>query len=440
MPKQSPKIVIRRVSELKPYKGNARTHSKRQIRQIADSIGRFGFNNPILVGSDDEVIAGHGRLAAASLLGMSQVPTLELAHLTGEARRAYILADNKLAANAGWDSELLAIELGALLDLDFDVSLTGFSIPDVDMILHDAEEATEIVPVSAADEMPGAGAVQVSRLGDLWQLGPHRLLCGDAREPTGYKTLLAGEEAGIMFTDPPYNVKIPGNVSGLGRKRHANFVMASGEMSSEEFTSFLISSLGIAAEHCRDGGIAFVFIDWRHIGELLNAGRVAFDELKNVCVWNKTNGGMGTFYRSKHELIFVFKKGKASHINNFGLGENGRYRTNVWDYAGMSSMSNSRAEELNMHATVKPVALIVDALRDCSKRGDIVLDPFAGSGSTLIAAHKCGRVARVIELDPSLCDTIIRRFTKLTGKQAILASTQERFDEIEDRLLNGETR
>ncbi|MEQ9662738.1 MAG: site-specific DNA-methyltransferase [Parasphingopyxis sp.] len=230
--------------------------------------------------------------------------------------------------------------------------------------------------------------------------------------------LLDGETVDLLFTDPPYNVPIDGHVCGSGSVQHREFAMGVGEMSTSEFTRFLVDTLGPAAATCRDGAIAYVCMDWRHMGELLAAGNTVFDELKNLVVWNKTNGGMGTFYRSKHELIFVFKKGKGEHVNSFGLGDTGRYRTNVWDYAGISSLGANRAEELAMHPTVKPVALIADALRDCSRRGDIVLDCFGGSGSTLIAAETAGRTARLIEYDPVYCDTIVRRWEAYTGKRA----------------------
>ena len=411
-------IIHRKVDLLKPYHRNARTHSKKQIRQIASSIERFGFTNPVLVTDDGEIIAGHGRVEAAKLLGMHEVPTLALSHLNEAERRAYILADNKLALNAGWDKELLALELQDLIDLSFEIDLTGFSIAEVDSIIEEAKDANPSSKDGDADVLPEPGEVQVSRAGDLWHLGRHRLLCGDARSGKDFQMLLGDEEVDLVFTDPPYNVKIDGNVCGLGGIKHREFAFASGEMSERQFTNFLSDTLGNAAQTMRDGAIAFVCMDWRHMGELLSAGRECFTKLKNLVVWNKTNGGMGAFYRSKHELIFVFKQGSAEHTNSFGLGETGRYRTNVWDYAGISSIGKSRSEELAMHPTVKPVAMIADAIRDCSRRGEVVLDCFAGSGSTLIAAEMTGRSARLIEYDPLYCDTIIRRWEAYTGKRA----------------------
>jgi DNA modification methylase len=419
-----------------PYPRNARTHSKKQIRQIATSIEHFGFVNPVLVSDDGEIITDHGRVEAARELGMKTVPTLALSHLNEAERRAYVLADNKLALNAGWDTELLAIELQGLIDLEFDIDLTGFGIAEVDLILDEAAEANPDGTDPAEDVLPPIPSHAVSQPGDIWRLGHHRLICGDARDCDVIHALLGNEQADLVFTDPPYNVKIDGNVCGSGSVRHREFAFASGEMSEEQFTRFLATTLGHVSAAIRDGAIAFVCMDWRHMGELLEAGQSCFSELKNLVVWNKTNGGMGSFYRSKHELIFVFKRGTAPHTNTFGLGDTGRYRTNVWDYAGISSMGAERAGELAMHPTVKPVALVADAIRDCSRRGEIVLDCFAGSGSTLIAAHRTGRRARLVEYDPLYCDTIIRRWQDYTGKQAICDGTGESFEERQEQCLS----
>jgi DNA modification methylase len=267
----------------------------------------------------------------------------------------------------------------------------------------------------------------VTRTGDVWWLGRHRLICGDARDRAVFDLLMEDEQADLVFTDPPYNVPIDGHATGLGRIRHREFAMGVGEMSVAAFTGFLQQTLGNAAALARSGAIAFVCMDWRHMGELLRAGQAVFSELKNLCVWNKTNGGMGTFYRSKHELVFVFKVGNAGHTNTFGLGDGGRYRTNVWDYAGVNS---GRRDDLAMHPTVKPVALVAEAIKDCSKRSEIVLDPFGGSGTTLMAAQKTGRLARLIECDPLYCDTILRRFERVTGKEAIHAASRMSCEEV----------
>lgn len=385
---------------LRPYSSNARTHSKRQIQQIANSIERFGFTNPALVSDDGQILAGHGRVAAATLLGMGKIPTLRLSHLSEGERRAYVLADNKLALNAGWDEDILAIELQCLIDLDFDLDFTGFSVSETDLIIDGAQARKATPRIENDDVVPTVSHSPTTREGEVWHLGRHRLVCGDARHDPSYVAVLDGRKADLIFTDPPYNVPIDGHVCGSESVHHAEFAFASGEMSSLEFTTFLTTALCISANYSRDGAIAFVFMDWRHIKEVMMADELAFAELKNLIVWNKQNAGMETFYRSKHELLFVYKVGTAPHTNNFGLGDTGRYRTNVWDYAGISSLSATRNEELAMHPTVKPVKLVIDAIEDCTRRGEVVLDCFAGSGTTLIAAERCGRVACLIEYDP----------------------------------------
>ena len=419
-----------------PYSQNARTHSRNQIKQIAASIDAFGFVNPILIDADGEIIAGHGGVAAAKHLGKAEVPVLRVTHLTPAQKRAYVIADNRLAEKAGWDRDILAIELNALIELDFEIELTGFEIAEVDLILDDARERGDGPSADRADELPAVGSgPAVTQPGDLWTLGAHRLICGDARDDVALAELLANETVDMIFTDPPYNVPIDGHVSGLGRASHREFAMASGEMTEEQFTQFLQQALAPSAARCSAGAIAFVCMDWRHMREMMAAGDSVFSELKNLCVWNKTNGGMGTFYRSKHELVFVWKVSPGTHTNNFGLGDTGRYRTNVWDYAGVNTFGHNRDAELAMHPTVKPVALISDAIRDCSRRNDIILDVFGGSGSTLIAADLAGRRARLIEYDPLYCDTIIRRWESLTGRQAIHTQTALTYEERSHQKL-----
>jgi DNA modification methylase len=416
---------------LRPHPGNARTHSKKQIRQIAGSIRQFGFTNPVLVGENGEIIAGHGRVEAAKLLGLEKVPTVRLAHLNAAQRRAYVLADNKLALNAGWDRKLLAIELQGLIDIGFDVELTGFSSTEIDLVLDEAREGSPNKSTDVEDAIPLSTedpATAITRAGDVWCLGPHRLICGDTRDQGVFDVLMGDERADLIFTDPPYNVPIDAHVRGLGRIRRREFAMGVGEMSADEFTSFLRQTLGHAAAVARDGAIAFVCMDWRHMGELLKAGQAVFFELKDLCVWNKANAGMGTFYRSKHELVFVFKIGIAARNDTFRPGD--RYRTNVWDHAGINTLPASGSEALATQPTVKPVALVADAIMDCSRRGEFVLDPFGGVGTTLIAAEKTGRVARLIECDPSCCDTIVRRFACVTGTKATQVVSGRSFEEV----------
>ena len=425
------------IGGLKPYDRNARTHSAKQIAQIAASIKAFGFNNPVLIDKDGGIIAGHGRVEAAKLLGIKTVPCVRLEHLTDAQKRAYILADNKLAEKAGWDPEILRIELQHLtsLDLDFDVSATGFEMPEIDVLLSDA--APESDP---ADEVPAVEpGPAVTRLGDIWQIGPHRLICGDATKADTYARLLEGARAQMIFTDPPYNVKIEGHVSGLGSVKHREFAMASGEMTTSEFARFLSDVFANLTSHSIDGSVHFICMDWRHMTEVLAAASPVYSELKNLCVWAKTNGGMGSLYRSQHELVFVYKAGTAPHINNVELGKHGRYRTNVWSYAGANTFGKTRDDDLAMHPTVKPVALVADAILDCSKRKGIVLDAFGGSGTTLVAAERTGRRGYAIELDPHYCDVIVRRVAKIAEVAIVHAKTGKTFTEIADERATSPT-
>lgn len=432
-------VCNRPLQDLKPYEQNARTHSSRQIDQIAASIREFGFTNPVLIDSENRIIAGHGRVDAAKRLGYTEVPTILLEDMSDAQRRAYIIADNRLAENAGWDNDILANELQFLLDteINLDVSLTGFDMPEIDIIIESALNNTGL-----GDRLPTKldDAPAVSRVGDMWELGRHRLLCGDALDLDCYQLLMQGDVAEMVFTDPPYNVPIDGHVSGLGAIQHEEFGMASGEMSVEEFTNFLRSAFQNLTSHSTDGSIHFICMDWRHIPEITTAAGTIYSETKNVCVWNKDNGGMGSLYRSKHELIFVFKNGEGTHINNIELGRHGRNRTNVWDYPGVNSFSGERAQAQAMHPTVKPLALVSDALLDCSNRNGIILDPFSGSGTALIAAERVGRRARCIELDPLYVDVAIRRWQEETGEHAVDIKTGLGFADIEKSRSTEKTR
>jgi DNA modification methylase len=408
---------------------NPRTHPKKQIEQLKRSIQEFGFVRPVLLDGTDGIIAGHGSTLAAVELGMSDIPTVRVDHLKPEQIRAYVIADNKLAENAGWDRNLLALELKEL-SLSFDITLTGFELPEFDVLLGELGDPTS----DAADEIPEPDGKHppVSRPGDLWQIGGHFLLCGDSTKRKSYEALLRGSKAQAVFTDPPYNVRIAGNVSGLGKAVHGEFAMASGEMNSQEFTEFLTTVFGYLAAFSQDGSLHYICMDWRHMREMMDSGG-AYSELKNLCVWAKTNAGMGSLYRSQHELVFVFKHGTAPHINNVELGRFGRNRTNVWTYAGVNTFGKDREAELAMHPTVKPVALVADAILDCSHRGGIILDAFAGSGSTLIAAEKTGRLGYGIEYEPQYCDTIIRRFENVYGLKAKHVETGMGFDDIAEK-------
>jgi DNA modification methylase len=417
------------ISAIRPWPANARKHSKKQIHQIASSIREFGFTNPVLIDSDNTLIAGHGRVEAAKSVGMPTVPAIRIDHLTSLQKRALVIADNRLAEKAGWDPEILKIEFQYLLaeDIEFDLEITGFDSAEIDLLLDGAQRPPSVDP---ADVVPPIDPVTVCLPGDLWQLGDHKLICGDARDEGTLARLFAAEKARLMFADPPYNVAIQGHVSGLGAVKHREFAMAAGEMTSAEFVRFLNGALRNAARYSTDGALHYVCMDWRHIDELTDAAKGLYTETKNLCFWNKTNGGMGSFYRSKHELIFVFKVGSAPHVNNIDLGRNGRYRTNVWDYAGVNTFGKDRVDTLAMHPTVKPVALVADAIKDCSRRKDIVFDPFAGSGTTIMAAEKTGRMARGIEIDPGYVDVAIRRWQTFTGCVAILAETGQSFADL----------
>jgi DNA modification methylase len=426
-------VIYKPPTVLTPYPRNARTHSKRQIRQIADSIKAFGFTNPILTDANGRIIAGHGRVEAAKLLRIKEVPTIRLENLTEDQIRAYILADNRLAELAGWDNSILAIELQHLINLDdLDVAVTGFDVPQIDMILEEAGPEPDKDDVFDVDET----ATAVSEAGDLWQLGEHRVLCGSALQVESFGFLMAGQTADVVFVDPPYNVPIEGHAGGHGSIHHREFAMASGEMDNEEFIAFLTSSLRLLAKFSAKGSVHFVCMDWRHAEELLTAGKQTYNSLLNICIWVKNNGGMGSFYRSRHELVFVYRNGKAPHRNNIQLGQYGRNRTNVWEYPGIHTLSRQGDEGnlLALHPTVKPVALVADALLDCSARGQIVLDSFLGSGSTLIAAERVGRICYGIEIDPLYVDTAVRRWQRHTGENAVHMRSGKTFNDASSAL------
>lgn len=420
-------IAYRASSALTPHPQNSRIHTKKQIQAVAKSIQTYGWTNPILTDEEGNLIAGHARLEAANLLGIEEVPTICLAHMTRAQKRAYIIADNRMNEIAGsWDRDILALEHEAiqLLDPTFDLTSTGFSIDDIEIMFDcQLDSREDVVPAPDHSKPP------VSKLGDLWTLGEHRLLCGDALLAESFERLLGTDKAQMVIADAPYNVPINGHVAAAGK--HREFLMASGEMTKEEFTAFLSRAFANFAQFSVDGSIHFLFMDWRHLAEMVEA-TAQYTEMKNLICWNKQSAGMGSFYRSKHELIFVMKNGAGRHINNFGLGEKGRHRTNVWDYPGLNGWTPDREEQLAMHPTVKPVAMIADAILDCSRKNGVVLDSFAGSGTTLIAAEQTGRRARLIELDPAYVDVIIRRWQSETAGKAILVDGGRTFDQHEE--------
>lgn len=414
------------ISELAFYEKNPRKYSDKLIQKLVNSIHAFGFIGPILIDNKKRIISGHARVMAAQKLDIKQIPVVYVNHLTPEKIRAFRIADNKIASNPEWDMQILAEELLLISEnSQFDLYATGYEIPEVDLILCDNFEDKDSQEDDPVDEVLYDVPKRV-KTGDVWQLGDHMLVCGNALEKKSYNAILEATNAHVVFTDPPYNVPINGHVCGNGKNTHREFVMASGEMSSNDFVNFLKSVCELMHQYTCDGSLHYICMDWRHIHELLSAGKDVYNEVKNICIWNKDNAGMGSLYRSKHEMIVVFKNGVASHTNNIELGKHGRYRTNIWNYPGANSTRNkNRKNDLADHPTVKPCAMVMDVLLDCTKRNQFVLDPFAGSGTTLIAAEKTGRVARCIEIDPHYCDVILKRWESLTGKIAIYSKNVE---------------
>lgn len=422
-------VVYTPLDTLTEYPNNPRQHDTKQLIKIQNSIEKFGFINPILVDEHNEIIAGHARLAAARLAHLPQVPVIRLEHLSTAQKKAYRIADNKLAELGTWSIENLQLEFQELekLDLDFSLGITGFDMGDIDLILEGKETKAD----PKANNIPFIPDNEVvTREGDIWILGEHRIICGNSLQKETLSPLMEDKKADMVFTDPPYNVKINGHVCGAGNVQHKEFKFASGEMTVEEFTQFLKTSFELLCMFSKDGSLHYICMDWRHIKEIMTAADV-YDQFKNLCVWRKDNAGMGSFYRSQHELIFMFKHGKEPHINNVELGIHGRYRTNVWNYAGVNTPSAENAEKRAMHPTVKPVELIKDAILDASNRGGVVLDTFLGSGSTLIAAEKAGRICYGVELEPKYVDTAIRRYESLGEKYiAIHAASGKTYQEL----------
>ena len=418
------------IARLKPRPNNPRVHSKPQVQLIANSIKEFGFVSPILTDAEMKVIVGHGRLEAAAQIGMKEVPIVCISHLTDDQARALLIADNKLAEKAGWNPDLLALELKELEAASLKMTDFGFNTAELDAFKARLRslEPKNLDTVPEIDK----SAPPVSRMGDIWCIGSHGLACGSALDPAVYDRLYSGK-ADCVFTDPPYNVPVKGHVSGLGKVQHREFAMASGEMTDGEFERFLETVFQNLAKFTADGAIHYYCMDWRHIEELQAAARSAKLSLQNLCVWVKSNGGMGSLYRSRHELIFVYKNGTAPHTNNVELGKNGRNRTNVWEYPGMTAFGAKRDAELAMHPTVKPVEMVADALLDCSKPGDVILDPFSGSGTTLVAAESVGRICCAIELDPYYVDTAVKRLAGVAGAKTELVETGETFEEVAAR-------
>ncbi|WP_439401357.1 site-specific DNA-methyltransferase [Bradyrhizobium sp. DASA03068] len=422
-------LMLLPLGDLKRATKNARTHSKKQIKQVANSILRFGFTYPILADANRRIICGHARWEAAKQLGLKEVPVLVMGGLSDAEKRALALADNKIPANAGWDRKLLAEELGELASLlpecNLSLDITGFAPAEIDGLMLDFGNSEH----DSGDASCTIGERPISRRGELWQLDTHRVLCGDACDHSDWARLMGSDRTSMLIADCPYNVQISKTL-GRGKIKHREFAVGSGEMSSPKFTDFLTSWMRLAVKFSHDGSMHYIFIDWRHLGEMHAAGCAVYGPLQNLVVWNKTNAGQGSFYRSQHELIFLYKNGDAPHLNNVELGRHGRNRSNVWTYAGVNTFRKDRLDDLAVHPTVKPVALFADAIKDCTRRGDLVLDSFLGSGTTLLAAERVGRRAYGLEIDPLYVDTAIRRWQDVTKRDAILVATGQTFDEV----------
>jgi DNA modification methylase len=427
----SKKIEWRSIASLRADPRNARIHSKKQIRQIANSIKALGFVGAALIDENGTLLAGHARLEAAKLLDMDLVPTLQVTGLSEAQKRAFALADNKIGENAGWDREFLVRELGELATLleplHWDLTLTGFEAAEIDALFADLEVGT---PDPVDTPLP-VDKHAASRPGDLWVLGRHRLLCGDARSRSDLDRVMDGVRARMVFTDPPYNVRIA-DVQGRGRIKHPEFAYASGEMSELQYTAFLEEALGNAARVSTDDAIHYVFSDWRHVVELGTVARRVYGAMLNLCVWAKTSAGQGSFYRSQHELVGVFQVGQNGHQNNIRLGRN---RSNLWTYAGMNSFGADRQGLLATHPTVKPITLVADAMRDCTTKGDVVLDPFLGSGTTILASEKVGRSGYGLECESKYVDVTIRRWEAYTKAEAVLDGDGRTYAEVKAERL-----
>jgi DNA modification methylase len=391
------------------------------VRDVAAVMSELGFCVPVLIGKNNIVIDGEVRLEAARLLRLGRAPCIRIEHLTDEEQRLLRLAANRLGEKGEWNLDELKIEFQELIFKDAPIEVSGFTPDEIDQILiGDEAEVVEQGPLE-----PEGAALAIARVGDVFELGPHRIICGDAADPAILRLLMHGDPAArLVLTDEPYNVPIAGHVTGGD---HREFAMASGEMTPEQFLAFNVAWIEAAASYLCDGGVFGTFIDWRGL-PAVNAASFRLDlERLNLIVWAKTNAGMGSLYRSQHELLPLFKKGSAPHVNNVELGKRGRWRSNVWTYPGASSLGSDARRGLKDHPTVKPTAMLQDALLDLTNRGDMVIDPFLGSGSTLIAADKTGRVCRGVELDPLYVDVIVRRYEAATGGPALLDGTGETF-------------
>lgn len=418
------------INQIKPNPRNTRLHSEKQVELLARGMDEFGIHSPPVLDENNIILCGHGRVEAAKKLGVEELPIIRVTGLTASQKKALAIADNKMATLGQDNLQVLSEELALLYDpeieLGFDPGITGYPEVELDQILVKPQASAR--PDPADEAVPTIMGPPVTDAGYVWQCGPHRLICGNALTNETYDKLMGDERAELVFNDVPYNVPNRGHVSRRAGVRE--FAMAGGEKAPEEYIEFLSTATVMAKRYTRGGAVVYMCIDWRHVLEMSMATAASFGPPKNLIVWVKENAGMGSFYRSQHELIFVYVVGQGEVINNFGLGGKGRFRTNVWRCPGFNSFGRDRDDALSMHPTVKPVALVADAIRDCSRRKGIVLDAFGGSGTTMIAAQRTGRCARLIEIDPHYCDVIVRRWEAFTGKQATLVSTGQTFSEL----------
>jgi len=429
------KMEYRAPAELKPSDRSLHVYTRRQRRAVNTSIKKLGICRPILVDGGGDIIDGQLVWEEAKALKLPLVPIICIDHLSADELRLLRITVNKTATMAEWDQKLLKLEFEDLyelsLDTGLDIELSGFSSAEIDSILLGGVGSMQDGGCDESEEAetlePGAGPA-ISRVGDLWILDQHRLLCGNSLEEASYVTLLGDDKAQMVCSDGPYGVPIKGHVSG--RKGTREFEYGCGKESADEFIKFNATVFGHLVRHSIDGSIHYHFISWHHLWELLSAGREQYTELKNLLVWSKTNGSRG-FYRSQHELICVFKAGTAPHICTFGIEKGARVRSNVITMAGCNSFGSTRDEDLAAHVTVKPKSLIADLIRDCSTPNGIILDAYCGSGTILLACEMTRRRARAIELDPLYVDVAIRRWEKMTGKQAMLEATGQTFAEVE---------
>lgn len=408
-----------------------RKHSKKQLQKLKNAITKVGYVNPILLDEKHNIIAGELRLLAAKELGFTQIPAIILENLTPEEADAIRILDNRIAEDGEWNFGNLKEEIEKLMKFDITFEDLGFDTVDYDEIflINDSDESKVHNSDKEDESWLDANIPPKVKFGDLWRLGDHFVYCGDSLLVRSFEILMQGELAQIAITDPPYNCKINGHVCGLGKTKHDEFAMASGEMTDAEFAEFISKFMQHLIKFSIDGSLHYLFMDWAGLNTLLTQGKKHYTELKNIAVWCKGIGGMGTFLRSSHEMIPIFKNGKAKHQNHIQLGKNGRYRTNVWDYPGVRATNPSSLELLKLHPTVKSVPMLHDILLDASSKNDIVLDCFGGSGSTLLAAERCKRRARLIEISPRYVDVTIYRWEKETGKTAKLIKN---FTEAQD--------